>query len=166
MQTKKYKLMSFLKDKILFLSVTLQQKKFFQSVKIISNVWGGVNMYKKMEICNCKVEADDQVGFLFRYYLLEDSKKIFINESHVNVPCYGIEITSERFVNGRLKEIFSDSICVVSSIKDKVINLIEFLKENQVSPLHLMDIVGEYADEWVGDFEKDAKCLMESISLI
>lgn len=123
-------------------------------------------MYKRMEICNCKVEADEQVAYVFRYYLLEDSKKILINESHINVPCYGIEITSERIVQGRLEEVFCDSLDAVSSIKDKVVNLIEFLRDNEVSPYHLIDIVGEYADEWVGDFDKDARCLVESISLI
>lgn len=123
-------------------------------------------MYKRMEICNCKVEGDEQTRYVFRYYLLEDTKKIFINESHINVPCYGIEIVSEKIVNGRLKDIFCDSLAVVSSIKDKVINLIEFLKDNEVSPYHIVDIVGEYADEWVGDFEKDARCIIESISAV
>lgn len=158
--------MSFLKDKILFFSVTLQQKKFFQSVKIISKIRGGVNMYKRMEICNCKVEAEEEISYIFRYYLLEDTKKILVNESHINVPCYGIEITSERIVKGRIEEIFSDSVSAVSSIKNKVVNLIEFLKDNEVSPYHIIDIVGEYADEWIGDFDKEAKSLMESISLI
>ncbi|MDF2672097.1 MAG: hypothetical protein K0R09_362 [Clostridiales bacterium] len=123
-------------------------------------------MYKRMEICNCKVEADEQTRYVFRYYLLEDTKKIFINESHINVPCYGIEISSEKIVNGSLEDIFCDSLTVVSSMKDKVVNLIEFLKDNQVSPHHIVDIVGEYADEWVGDFEKDARCIIESISAI
>lgn len=67
---------------------------------------------------------------------------------------------------GRLEDIFSDSLTVVSSVKDKVVNLIEFLKDNEVSPHHLVDIVGEYADEWVGDFDRDARCLLESISLM
>jgi hypothetical protein len=135
-------------------------------VRLYQRFGGGVNLYKRMEICNCKVEADEQTRYVFRYYLLEDTKKIFINESHINVPCYGIEISSEKIVNGSLEDIFCDSLTVVSSMKDKVVNLIEFLKDNQVSPHHIVDIVGEYADEWVGDFEKDARCIIESISAI
>lgn len=123
-------------------------------------------MYKRMEICNCKVETEEQAVYVFRYYLLEDTKKISVNESNINVPCYGIEIISEKIVDGRLKDIFSDSLPVVSSIKSKVVNLIEFLKDNEVSPHHLVDIVGEYADEWVEDFNADARCLMEFTSLI
>lgn len=123
-------------------------------------------MYKKMEICNCRVEAEEQVAYVFRYNLLEDTKKIVINEAYINVPCYGIEITSERIEGGRVTDIFSDSLTVVSSVKDKVINLIEFLKDNEVSPYHLVDIAGEYADEWVDDFEKDARSLTESISIL
>jgi hypothetical protein len=123
-------------------------------------------MYKRMEICNCKVEVEEQVGYVFRYYLLEDTKEISVDESSINVPCYGIEITSERIVNGRIEGIFSDSLNAVSSIKDKVVNLIEFLKNNEVSPYHLIDIIGEYADEWVEDFEKDARCLFKSISTL
>lgn len=122
-------------------------------------------MYNKMEICNCKVEAEGETSYVFRYYLHESTKKITMDASCINVPCYGIEITSERLVKGRLDEIFSDRIDVVSSVKGKVINLIEFLKENEVSPVHLLDIVGDYADEWVEDFDKDAKCIMESVSL-
>lgn len=142
------------------------KKSSIKVIRLNQRFGGGVNLFKRMEICNCKVEAEEQVGYVFRYYLLEDTKKISVNELQINVPCYGIEITSERIVNGRLDDIFCDSIAVVSSIKDKVLNLIEFLKDNEVSPHHLIDIVGEYADEWVGDFERDARCLIESISLI
>ena len=39
--------MSFLKDKILFLSVTLLQKKFFQSDKIKSKIWEGIICVRK-----------------------------------------------------------------------------------------------------------------------
>lgn len=123
-------------------------------------------MYKRMEICNCKVEADEKVVYVFRYNLLEDIKKIIVDELSINVPCYGIEIISEKIENGRLTDIYSDSLMAVSSIKEKVVNLIEFLKDNEVSPYHLVDIVGEYADEWVDDFEKDARGLMESISIM
>lgn len=121
-------------------------------------------MFRRMEICNCKVENDEHVVYVFKYYILEDTKEILINESHINVPCYGIEISSERVVDGRTEDIYCDNISVVSSVKDKVINLIEFLKEKEVSPYHIIDIVGEYADEWVRDFENDARFLMDSIS--
>lgn len=157
--------MSLLQDKILFLGVTLQQKKFILSDMIVSNVWGGVNMYNKMEICNCRVETEGDASYVFRYYLYESTKKITVNATCIEVPCYGIEITSEKLVKGRLEEIFSDRIDVVSSVKDKVIDLIEFLKNNEVSPVHLFDIAGDYADEWIEDFDKEAKSIMESVSL-
>ncbi len=122
-------------------------------------------MCKKMEICNCRIETEEEAACIFRYFLHEGTKNIYVNDSYINVPCYGIEITSEKLLKGRLVEIYSDRIDVVSSVKDKVLSLIEFLKDNEVSPIHIFDIVGDYADEWVGDFDRDAKALMESISL-
>jgi hypothetical protein len=123
-------------------------------------------MYKKLEICNCRVSLDEHVEYMFRYFLIEGSKKIFINEAGVDVASFGIEITSEKFMDEQLVDTYSDSIETVSSVKDKVVNLIEYLKKYEVSPVHLVDIAGEYADEWTADFDRDAKCILESISLV
>lgn len=123
-------------------------------------------MYNIMEICNCKVKDEEGVIYLYKYNLIESTKKISINDSSINVPCYGIEIISEKIENDKTVENFRDSLPAVSSVKEKVLNLIEFLRKNEVSPYHIIDIVGEYSDNWVGDFENDARCLMDSVSLV
>jgi hypothetical protein len=103
---------------------------------------------------------------MFRYYLLEGSKNINVCESGIDVSCFGIEITSEKYFDDQLVDTYSNSVEAVSSVKERVVNLIDFLKKKEVSPVHLVDIIGEYVDEWTSDFDKDAKCLLESISLV
>lgn len=122
-------------------------------------------MFKMMEICNCMTELEEGATIMFRYYLLEGTKKININEENINLPSYGIQISSEKTVSGKLVDIYSDLIETVSPNKEKVVNLIEFMGENSVSPIHLIDIAGGYADEWIEDFENEAKSILHSISI-
>ena len=41
----------------------------------------------------------------------------------------------------------------ISNSKTKVEWLLNLLKDNNVSPIHLVDILGSYVDEYVSDFK-------------
>ncbi|MDB2097813.1 DUF6514 family protein [Clostridium paraputrificum] len=45
----------------------------------------------------------------------------------------------------------------MSTQRHKVKGLLNLLYKNEVSPIHLIDIIGEYVDKWVGDFEESKK---------
>lgn len=116
-------------------------------------------MYKKNEVASCKTRIDDK-ECIYKYYVIETSKNIFLDEKNVSVSCYGIDVVSEVYKNGSICFSFEDSIEYLTPFLDKVLKLIEYLKDNGVSPVHLIDIAGEYADEWVSDF--DIKAYLEN----
>lgn len=72
---------------------------------------------------------------------------------------YGISVSREYLKNNEIVDEYEDSIKFVSPIKDKVKTLLEILYKGQVSPIHLIDIAGEYVDNCVDDF-----CKLEKIA--
>lgn len=69
-------------------------------------------------------------------------------ESLNNVQAYGIKV--ERVD-------IKDGVKYISTQRHKVKGLLNLLYKNEVSPIHLIDIIGEYVDKWVGDFEESKK---------
>lgn len=83
-----------------------------------------------------------------------ESKYIYrmISESFCNGQAFGIEVERQDIVDGSVVKIERDKIRNISNIKEKVNELLNLLHVNQVSPIHLVDILGEYVDEYVADF--------------
>ena len=71
-----------------------------------------------------------------------------------SVQAYGIEIERDDYKNGENVNIVKDSVDLISPEKEKVKNLLDILYKNEVSPIHLIDIIGEYVDSYVSDFDK------------
>lgn len=67
---------------------------------------------------------------------------------------YGIEVERQDIVDGNLVAVERDSIDLISPNKEKVEVLLNLLAKNNVSPIHLVDIIGEYVDQYVGEFDK------------
>jgi hypothetical protein len=122
-------------------------------------------MCKRTEICNCKTTLDEQKEFLYRYFLIETTKDLHIDGQTLRVPCCGIEIIREEIVGRDTISSYSESLECISPVRSKVINLIEYLRDNEVSPVHLTDIVGEMVDEWVVDFDIEAKSQLSQLVL-
>ena len=61
---------------------------------------------------------------------------------------YGIEVERQDIINGGLVNIERNSVNNISTDKEKV----KRLSKNNVSPIHLIDVIGEYVDEYVSDF--------------
>ncbi|MCX7905066.1 MAG: DUF6514 family protein, partial [Caloramator sp.] len=64
---------------------------------------------------------------------------------------------SELIDESTYRIISEDELDCLTNDKEKVMNLIDYLALNQVSPYHLIDIAGEFADEWVDDFDRTLK---------
>ena len=74
-------------------------------------------------------------------------------ESYFNgTIVYGIEVERKDFKDSNLINIERDSICKISPNKDKVEVLVDKLYKYEVSPIHLIDIIGEDVDNCVADF--------------
>lgn len=65
---------------------------------------------------------------------------------------YGIEIERKDYKDSALVNIERDSVEKISCYLDKVEKLTNMLYVYEVSPIHLIDIIGEYVDEYVQDF--------------
>jgi hypothetical protein len=124
--------------------------------KINKLIKGGDVVYRRTEICTCRNPLENQKECLYRYFLIKSNRDIERNDNVVSVPCYGIGIESEITLNGEIVSTYDDTIDAVSSIEEKVLKLITMFRDNNVSPVHLVDIAGEYTDEWVDDFDEYA----------
>ena len=65
---------------------------------------------------------------------------------------FGIEIERQDLIGGEVVRIERDSISNISNREEKVKELLDLVYKYQVSPVHLVDILGEYVDQYVSDF--------------
>lgn len=102
-------------------------------------------------ISNEKVK---QIEYVYFYRLLKG--KIVISYSHKDVEevqAYGIEVERQDILDGKLINVQRDSIENISPERYKVHNLLKLLYDNKVSPLHLVDVIGDYVDDYIMDFD-------------
>lgn len=67
---------------------------------------------------------------------------------------YGIEVERQDCKNGQTVNIERDNIKLISNNRYKVNELLRLLYKNQVSPIHLTEILGEYVDRYIYDFNE------------
>ena len=73
-------------------------------------------------------------------------------ESLNNVQAYGIKVDRVDIKDGAIINRVEDGVKYISTQRHKVKGLLNLLYKNEVSPIHLIDIIGEYVDKWVEDF--------------
>ena len=113
-------------------------------------------MLNKIEMHTCKTSLDSGKEYIYTYYLTESLKNISIEEFEVCVPSYGIGIKRQEFLGGQIIDTFEDKFDSVSPTRTKVASLIDYLIDNEVSPIHLIDVIGESVDNWIIDYEIEA----------
>lgn len=75
-----------------------------------------------------------------------------IKSTYKGSQAYGIEVEREDLNCGQVVQIERDNIRLISNNRYKVSELLRLLYKNQVSPIHLVEILGEYVDEYIYDF--------------
>ncbi|GAA0086983.1 DUF6514 family protein [Clostridium sp. CTA-7] len=75
-----------------------------------------------------------------------------IKEDFFGGQAFGIEAERQDLVEGNVITIERDEIRKISNIEGKVKELLNLIYVNEVSPIHLVDILGEYVDNYVSDF--------------
>jgi len=96
----------------------------------------------------------DDMKYVNNYRMIKDKLMVTTEGDTMEVQTYGIEVERQDIVNGVLVGVERDSINNISPHRHKVHNLLKLLCDNSVSPLHLVDIIGEYVDEYVNDFDE------------
>ena len=90
-----------------------------------------------------RVDFDDKES-RYIYRIVENSIR--------NRQAFGIEIERQDFEEGEVINLERDIVDIVASNQRKAEDILMLLFNNLVSPIHLVDIVGEYADLCVNDF--------------
>ena len=86
--------------------------------------------------------GENEVKYIYR--MTEKSIK--------NRQAFGIEIERQDFNNGEIINLERDSVSLVASEEMKANDILVMLFNNLVSPIHLVDIVGEYSDLCAAEF--------------
>lgn len=109
-----------------------------------------------IEILNKKVSAQNKI-YEYEYRLIK-GKISMVYGYQVNVmQSYGIEVERKDIVDNKVVNIERDNIKNISIDKEKVHNLMKILYNNIVSPIHFIEVIGEYVDQFVVDFNLNCK---------
>ncbi|KYH28464.1 MULTISPECIES: DUF6514 family protein [Clostridium] len=103
-----------------------------------------------------RTEYHGDVQYHYSYRVIKD-KVTFLDGCMKDIQSYGIEVERQDIVNGKLVRIERDSVKCISPHRHKVHELLKMLYDNVVSPIHLIDILGEYIDNYVTDFDEILK---------
>lgn len=82
----------------------------------------------------------------FRYYYR------LINKKFHGVTAYGIEVERKDYVGSKNVNLERDKIDVISPEKEDVEKMLIKIWNNQLSPIHLVDVLGAYVDDKVYKF--------------
>lgn len=99
--------------------------------------------------------------YKYNYTLMKNNLSISNEDGCFEVPAYGIKVEREDYIEGKLVGTDKDSIKYISPYRHKVQEMLKLLYENIVSPVHLIDVIGEKVDKCVSDFENTNKVVKE-----
>ena len=101
-----------------------------------------------------KNDIIDGIRYKYCYRLLKSNLEMNTEEDAIQVSCYGIEVERQDIVNNNVINIERDSIAKISTYRHKVHTLLKLLYDNSVSPIHLIEVAGDYVDEYASDFNE------------
>jgi hypothetical protein len=107
------------------------------------------NLSKKM------MENDVKHNYFYR--LVKSEMSVSMYGELTQVQAYGIEIERQDILDDTVVFIERDCVENISPQRHKVKNLLKMLYDNNVSPIHMIDILGEYIDEYIVDFDEMLK---------
>ncbi|WP_349305971.1 DUF6514 family protein [Clostridium swellfunianum] len=91
------------------------------------------------------------------YRLTKDKVSLDLGSDAMEVQSYGIEIERQDILNNSIINIERDSVKSISPHRHKVHSLLKLLYDHCVSPVHLVDVLGDYIDEYIVDFDEALK---------
>jgi Family of unknown function (DUF6514) len=108
-----------------------------------------------MAVVELLIRSEEVDGTKYKYFYRLIKREIAITseiEGIIPTQSYGIEIERHDMVKDSLVNVERNSVYNVSTSRHKVHNILKYLFENTVSPVHLIDIVGQETDENVIDY--------------
>lgn len=95
---------------------------------------------------------DNGIERKYEYRVVKSSFKSNAFENQ-ELQAYGIEVERTDIIEGRISNVEREIIKNISPHRYKVQALAKMLQENIVSPINLVEILGEYVDDYVRDFD-------------
>lgn len=102
-----------------------------------------------MEIVENLVKIKNESGFKYEY-----SYKL-VKNNFKNKEIFGIEVERLDLKDNKLVNLERDFIKYISRDELKVKELLMLLADNIVSPIHLVDILGEYVDIYIEEMNEE-----------
>lgn len=106
---------------------------------------------------NLKQVVEKEVKYNYIYRLIKSGMSVYIKNQLTLIQTYGIEIERQDVVDGVTVILERDCVKSISPQRHKVHELLKMLYDNNVSPVHLIDVLGEYIDSYVEDFDKEMR---------
>lgn len=100
-----------------------------------------------------KINETEGIKYKYIYKLIKDNVLITYKMQNIKLECYGIEVERQDLIDDKVVNTEKDFVKNISPQKYKVYNLLKLLYNNNVSPIHLIDVLGEYIDEYIIDFD-------------
>lgn len=76
-----------------------------------------------------------------------------VGSEQLPIQTYGIEIERRDLKKGTVVNTVSDSIQYISPQRHKVQELLKMVYKNGLTPIHLVEVLGEYVDTYISDFD-------------
>jgi hypothetical protein len=104
-----------------------------------------------------KKVTDGDVKHNYFYRLVKSEISVLAYDEPIDVQAYGIEVERQDIIDDTVVCIERDCVQNISPQRYKVKNLLKMLYDNTVSPIHMIDILGDYIDEYIVDFDEVLK---------
>ncbi|WP_346930201.1 DUF6514 family protein [Clostridium sp.] len=90
----------------------------------------------------------------YTYNLIQSELEIHMDGERRVIDVYGVEIESEVKNKGKHVKQYKEHVQCITPNKYKGSELLGLLKNNVVSPIHLIDIIEEYIETYYADFDE------------
>lgn len=95
----------------------------------------------------------EEIKYDYWYRLIRSGITLDTGNGTMDIQSYGIEVERQNTTNDGMINIERESIMSISPQRSKVHSLLKIVADNSVSPIHLVDVLGEYVDEYVIDYD-------------
>jgi len=101
--------------------------------------------------------TEEDVKHNYFYRLVKSQISVSMDNEPTEMQAYGIEVERQDIVDDIVVFIERDFVENISPQRHKVKSLLKMLHENTVSPIHMVEVLGEYIDEYISDFDEMLK---------
>lgn len=100
-----------------------------------------------------KIDFVEDVKHEYFYRMFKNEFSVDREGRKVGIQSYGIEVERQDIKEGQIVNIEREYVKNISPQRHKVHNMMKMLYDNLVSPIHLVDILGESIDYLIADFD-------------